>query len=172
MRLTIFLLFFTIPNILIQPLSSLPSLLLQLFSSLLATKILSLSLPLQCFISPLCYCNLISSLCHCNLISSLCHCNSSSPLFATTIISHLYATAILSPLSLCHYKSSILYDNTIIISCCCLPTPMTLASGGSLMFPLVVHQPASPSIWPAVQSLRRGLSTNPGAPMWCVCGCS
>ena len=40
---------------------------------------------------------------------------------------------------------------------------MALASGGSPMFPLVVHQPASPSIWPAVQSLRRGLSTNPGA---------
>ena len=39
---------------------------------------------------------------------------------------------------------------------------MTLASGGSPMFPLVVHQPASPSIWPAVQSLQRGLSTNPG----------
>ena len=58
------------------------------------------------------------------------------------------------------------------ISCCCLPTPMTLASGGSPVFPLVVHQPASPSIWPAVQSLRRGLSTNPGATMWCVCGCS
>ena len=56
--------------------------------------------------------------------------------------------------------------------CCCLPTPMTLASGGSPMFPLVVHQPASPSIWPAVQSLRRGLSTNPGVTMWCVCGCS
>ena len=37
---------------------------------------------------------------------------------------------------------------------CCLPTPMTLASGGSPMFPLVVHQPVSPSIWPAVQSLR------------------
>ena len=45
--------------------------------------------------------------------------------------------------------------------CCCLPTPMALASGGSPMFPLVVHQPASPSIWPAVQSLRRGLSTIP-----------
>ena len=57
-------------------------------------------------------------------------------------------------------------------SCCCLPTPMTLASGGSPMFPHVVHQPASPSIWPAVQSLRRGLSTNPGVTMWCVCGCS
>ena len=57
-------------------------------------------------------------------------------------------------------------------TCCCLPTPMTFASGGSPMFPLVVHQPASPSIWPAVQSLRRGLSTNPGATMWCVCGCS
>ena len=56
--------------------------------------------------------------------------------------------------------------------CCCLLTPMTLASGGSPMFPLVVHQPASPSIWPAVQSLRRGLSTNPGVTMWCVCGCS
>ena len=59
-----------------------------------------------------------------------------------------------------------------ISCCCCLPTPMTLASGGSPMFPHVVHQPASPSIWPAVQSLRRGLSTNPGVTMWCVCGCS
>ena len=37
------------------------------------------------------------------------------------------------------------------ISCwCCLPTPITLASGGSPIFSLVVHQPASPSIWPAV----------------------
>ena len=44
---------------------------------------------------------------------------------------------------------------------------LTLASGGSPMFPLVVHLPASPSIWPAVQSLRRGLSTNPGVVrMW------
>ena len=48
----------------------------------------------------------------------------------------------------------------------------TLASGGSPMFPLVVNQPASLSIWPAVQSLRRGMSTNPGVTMWCVCGCS
>ena len=48
----------------------------------------------------------------------------------------------------------------------------TLASGGSLKFLFVVHQPASPSIWPAEQSLRRGLSTNPGVTMWCVCGCS
>ena len=47
-------------------------------------------------------------------------------------------------------------------SCCCLPTPMALASGGSPMFPLVVHQPASPSIWPAVQSLRRGLHKSRG----------
>ena len=36
------------------------------------------------------------------------------------------------------------------------------------MFPFVLHQPASPSIWPAVQSLRRGLSTNPGVTMACV----
>ena len=26
-----------------------------------------------------------------------------------------------------------------------------------------------PSTWPAVQSLRLGLSTNPGVTMWCVC---
>ena len=31
-------------------------------------------------------------------------------------------------------------------ACCFLPTPMTLAGGRSPMFPLVVHQPASPSI--------------------------
>ena len=39
---------------------------------------------------------------------------------------------------------------------------MSFASEGSPMSPLVVHQPPSPSICPAVQSLRRGLSTNPG----------
>ena len=39
---------------------------------------------------------------------------------------------------------------------------MTLAIGGSPIFPLVVHHHSSPSIWPAVQSLRRGLSTNTG----------
>ena len=81
--------------------------------------------------------------------------------------------SVLGPLKFCLYLlllSAILrYHN---IGCCCLPTPMTLASGGSPMFPHVVHQPASPSIWPAVQSLRRGLSTNPGVTMWCVCGCS
>ena len=60
----------------------------------------------------------------------------------------------------------------LFTNCCWLPTPMTLASGRSPMFPLVVHQPASLSIWPAVQSLRWGLSTNPGVTMWCVRGCS
>ena len=55
---------------------------------------------------------------------------------------------------------------------CCLPTSMTLASAGSPMFPLVVHQPTSPSIWPAMQSRRRGLSTSPEVTMWCICGCS
>ena len=62
-------------------------------------------------------------------------------------------------------------DTQPLLFCCCLPTPMTLASGWSPMFPLVVHQPSSPSIWPAVQSLRRGLSTNPGATMWAGQGC-
>ena len=46
-----------------------------------------------------------------------------------------------------------------------------LVGGGGPIFPFVVHQPASPSIWPAVQSLRRVLSTNPGVTTWCVCGC-
>ena len=56
--------------------------------------------------------------------------------------------------------------------CCCLPTPLTLVSGVSPIFLLVVHQPASPFICPAVPSLQRGLSANPGVTMCCVCGCS
>ena len=47
-----------------------------------------------------------------------------------------------------------------IHTCFCLHTSMTLASGGSPIFPLVIHQPTSLSIWPAVQSLQRGMSTN------------
>ena len=35
--------------------------------------------------------------------------------------------------------------------------------------PHLVHQPTNPSIWPAAPSLQRGLSTNPGVTMWCVC---
>ena len=78
-------------------------------------------------------------------------------------------------------KFNDLYDTKLLIFyhkllnnniCCCLPTPMILASGGSPMYPLVVHHPASPSIWPVVQSHLRGLSTNPEVTMWCVCGCS
>ena len=49
---------------------------------------------------------------------------------------------------------------------CCLPTPLNLASGGNLIFQSVVHQPASPSIFPVVQSFRRGMSTNPGVTLW------
>ena len=74
------------------------------------------------------------------------------------------------------HESLVLVEIVCVMSvskrCCCLPAPMTHASGGSPMFPFVVHQPVSPSIWPAVQSLQRGLSTNPGATMWYVCGCS
>ena len=50
------------------------------------------------------------------------------------------------------------------------PLPRPLLVGDSPVFPHVIHQAASPSIWPAVHSLRRGLSTNPGMTMWCVCG--
>ena len=57
-------------------------------------------------------------------------------------------------------QSWIRLNSPFILSCCCccLPTAMTVDGGGSPMFPHVVHQPASPTIWPAVQSLRRGLS--------------
>ena len=35
----------------------------------------------------------------------------------------------------------------------CLPTPLTLVCGGSPIIPLLVHQPAYLSIWPAASSL-------------------
>ena len=55
------------------------------------------------------------------------------------------------------------------VGCCyCLPTPMTLASGGSPMLLLVVHQPASPSIWPAVQSLWRSVHKSRGDNVLCM----
>ena len=44
--------------------------------------------------------------------------------------------------------------------------------GGNPIIPLLVHQPAHPSIWSATPSLQQGVSTNPGVTMWCVCGCS
>ena len=53
-----------------------------------------------------------------------------------------------------------------------LLSTLTLAYGGSLIIPLLVHQLAYLSIWPAAPSLQQGLSTNPGVTVWCVCGCS
>ena len=45
-------------------------------------------------------------------------------------------------------RESIYQTDYVYGLCYCLPTPMTLASGGGggPMFPFVVHQPASPSI--------------------------
>ena len=43
---------------------------------------------------------------------------------------------------------------------------------GGPIIPLLVIQPAYPTIWPAAPPSHRGLSTNPGVTMWCVCGCS
>ena len=57
------------------------------------------------------------------------------------------------------------------MGCCCLPTPMALASGGESDVP-DCGPPASFSVHLASSAVRRGLSTNPGATMWCVCGCS
>ena len=53
-------------------------------------------------------------------------------------------------------------------SCWCLHTSLTLVSGGSPMIPLVVHQPAYPSIWPAAASFQQDLTTNPVVTTWCV----
>ena len=98
----------------------------------------------------------------------------SSSLFLITFPHHLSSSLFL--ITFPHHMSITSHTTTSNDSCdrlnsrqlsqvftrCCLPTPMTLASGGSPIFPLVVHQPAFPSIWPAVHSLRRGLSTNAG----------
>ena len=100
------------------------------------------------------------------------------PEFNATVV--LLLNIILLCSSYLSYIFNILYSPTMpgqltglmLVCCCCIPTPMTLASGGSPMFPLVVHQTASPSIWLPVQSPRRGLSTDPGVTMWCVCWCS
>ena len=45
-------------------------------------------------------------------------------------------------------------------------------SGRSPIFPFVVHQPVSPSIWQPVGSLQRGLSASPRVTTWCICECS
>ena len=140
MQLPIFLLLFTISDIVIQSLPYLPPLLLHLSS---------LSLQLR---YPL----------------SLCHFSSSSPFFATAILSHPYATAILSPpystailsppyatailsppyatailyISLCHYISSILSDNILLYAIICIiPSIFRVQNGspGSTRFYGPVH---------------------------------
>ena len=111
----------------------------------------------------------VLAICH-NMISLVCRIHNPIPFGLGVKLHHDHGSRELID-DLSSLGHSISYDEVRRLLCC-LPTPMTLASGGSPMFPLVVHQPASPSIWPAVQSLRRGLSTNPGATMWCVCGCS
>ena len=64
-----------------------------------------------------------------------------------------------------------------ITCCCCLPTPMTLAIGGSPMFRLVVHQPASPSgqqcshsdgVYPQIQGRQCGAYVGAVEEMMCV----
>ena len=59
-------------------------------------------------------------------------------------------------------NTAVTKSTKIQTTCCCLPTPMTLASGGVQCSRLWSTSRPSPSIWPAVQSLRRGLSTIQG----------
>ena len=60
-----------------------------------------------------------------------------------------------------------------VVSCCCLPTPMALASGGESDVP-ACGPPASFSVHLASSAVTPAgvCSTNPGTTMWCVCGCS
>ena len=77
---------------------------------------------------------------------------STSPAFVSSSASHLtqFTQQLVSAVTAPPLVGCVVWSHIFYV-CCCLPTPMTLASGGSPMFPLVVHQPASPSIWPAVQ---------------------
>ena len=52
----------------------------------------------------------------------------------------------------------------IVVMLLLLTTPLTLVCGGE-----ADHPAFGP---PSSLSLQRGLSTNPGVTMWCVCGCS
>ena len=74
----------------------------------------------------------------------------------------------------CNDKRQLLhnYVGENYFSCCCLPTPLTLVCGWNPIIPLLVHQPAYPSIWQAAPSLQWDMPTNPGVTIWCVCGCS
>ena len=90
------------------------------------------------------------------------------------LLSHTPSAIITHTISYYHTHTLRKYHLHHQALCCCLPTSLILASGGggwSPIFPLVVHQPSSPSIWPAGPSLRRGLSINPGVTTWCVCVC-
>ena len=53
-------------------------------------------------------------------------------------------------------------------SCCCLPTPLILVCGGSPTIPLLVHQPAYLSIWPAAPSHQQGMSANSWVTVRCA----
>ena len=67
-----------------------------------------------------------------------------------------------------HVNNNVDLGQQVLLSC--LPTPLIHVCGRSPIIPLLVHQPAYLSIWPAVPSLQRGLSTNPGVTVWCICG--
>ena len=70
----------------------------------------------------------------------------------------------------CNYTLDIVLISVGGLCCYSLPTPMTFASWGrGQILTLVVHQPASPSIWQtAVHSPRRGTSRGDNVVrMWC-----
>ena len=56
----------------------------------------------------------------------------------------------------------------MITCCCCLPTPLALASGGGPIFLLVVHLSASPSIWPVRSAHKSSAYVGTDEEMMCV----
>ena len=104
--------------------------------------------------------------------------NDSSPLWRYCSSFLTFTTFLFHSVSLPnHYihHSDLLLLSPLDTYICCVVSAHSLDPflwGGSPIIPLLDHQSAYLSIWPATPSLQRGLSKNPGVPVWCVFGFS
>ena len=138
---------------------------------------------------PVCPCISVSmhqSMCQCISVSmhqcvrvSMCPCICSVYMFISASVRPCISVSVYQYVcvSVCLCISVSVYPYICVSLYMCIvvvyPLPLTLVCGRSPIIPLLVQQSAYPSIWPAAQSLQRGLSsTNPGVTMWCVCECS